>query len=580
MTALLANVLAYVLAYAIALIIPAFAFYLIHTLDLFKTSKTRTLVICGLWGALGAYPLAVIVNNGLRAALGDAAVASLTAPVVEEVLKALVLVYCMRRASFYYFVDGAVYGFGVGVGFAMIENFAYVSGTPSVSLAVVRVLSTSLMHAMASGVVGISLGRLRRTRRTVMPLLGIVAAVAIHVAYNHVVNTLTGLPLALVAITIGVGGAALIGLQILYGLRHEKAQFTRTLGIHNDVSAGERQAIQRLGGTSIETILRGLGATFGEDNVALIRRLLITEANIGILQNNLSSSTVSPRLRDAWEAEIAQRQAESRDLRAVLGRSVLAYLSSVFPAHDRDMWEYLQGQFARDDPTMVHTFDMFMRMTGLAQKFTPEQLQARAERLSRIDIFRHVSLADLENLSRAVEVAQYADGTLLFDKGDDGDAMYLIEAGGIDVLALDHAGQEKHLRTYGAGEVVGDFAVLDGEPRSARARANGALSVLVLRRAVFRMFIQSRPQVMLVVLTVLAERARYTTRAVERALQTLSSIVQGEYTAPLVTPVVMPPPAHTEPPLTEIPADVPSLLERALARMAALVQAHDGAAES
>ena len=37
---------------------------------------------------------------------------------------------------------------------------------------------------------------------------------------------------------------------------------------------------------------------------------------------------------------------------------------------------------------MVHTFDMFMRFTELAQKFTPEQLEARAERLSRIDIFQ------------------------------------------------------------------------------------------------------------------------------------------------------------------------------------------------
>lgn len=564
------------LAYAIALVIPAFAFYLIHALDLFKTSKTQTLIACGLWGAVGAYPLAVVMNNALRAVVGDAAVVSLTAPLVEEILKAAVLVYFMRRASFYYFVDGAVYGFGVGVGFAMIENLVYVSGTPSLSLAMVRVLSTSLMHAMASGVVGISLGRLHRTRVAALPLLGIFAAVCIHIAYNSVVNTLTGLPLVLVAITIGVGGAALIGVQIVYGLRNEKAQFTRTLGIENDVSTGERQAIQRLGGASIETILRGMDGTFGEDNVALIRRLLVTEANIGILQNNLSASEVSPRLREAWEAEIDQRQAESRDLRGVLGRSVLAYLSSIFPAHDRDMWEYLQDQFARDDPTMVHTFDMFMRMTGLAQKFTSEQLQARAERLSRIDIFRHVSLAELENLSRAVEVAEYSDGTLLFDKGDDGDAMYLIESGAIDVLALDHAGQEKHLRTFIAGEVVGDFAVLDGEPRSARARAKGSLSVLVLRREVFQMFIQSRPQVMLVVLTVLAERARYTTRAVEAALQTLSSIAQGDYTPTPPAAVLVPDPE----PLTEIAANVPSRLERALARVAAALQVHEGAAES
>ena len=103
--------------------------------------------------------------------------------------------------------------------------------------------------------------------------------------------------------------------------------------------------------------------------------------------------------------------------------------------------------------------------------------------------------------------------------------------------------------------------MLDGEQRSARARAQGELSVLVLRREVFQMFIQSRPQVILAVLAVLAERARYTTRTVEAMIQTLSSIAQGDYTYAI--PAAL---APAEAPLTEIPADVRSLLDRALAR--------------
>ncbi len=568
------------LVYLLALLIPALAFFLIRALDLFKTSKTETLLICALWGALVAYPLAALINGGLSTLIGYALVVSLTAPLVEEILKALVLFYFTRQPSFYYFVDGAVYGFGVGIGFAMIENLAYLSSTPSLSLAVVRVLSTSLMHAMSSGVVGISLGRLRRTRAPLLPFIGIAAAVAIHIGYNNVVNMLSGATLLIVAVVIGVCGAGVIALQIVYGLRQEKAQFTQTLGLQIDVSPGERQAIQRLGGASIETILQELRRTFGEQNVALIRRLLITEANIGILENNLTSCIVSPRLREAWEAEIAERQAESRDLRRQMNRSVLAYLSSVFPAHDKAMWDELQAQFARDDPTMVHTFDLFMRVTQLAQNFAPGQLEARAERLSRIDIFRHVSMADLENLSRAIEVAHYADGTMLFDRGDEGDAMYMIEAGGIDIYALDHGQNEKHLRAFGVGQVVGDFAVLDGEQRSARARAKGDLAVLLLRREVFQMFIQSRPQVILAVLAVLADRARYTTRTVEAAIQTLSNIAQGDYQTEAAFRRSLPQPEtpSVEAPLTEMPADVHSLLERALARFASLLQAREHAA--
>ncbi len=554
------------LAYAIALGVPAFAFYVIHALDLFKTSRNNTILICALWGAAVAYPLAALINGELHTLLGYALVVNLTAPLVEELLKALVLLYFTRQPSFYYFVDGAVYGFGVGIGFAVMENLAYVSATPSLALAITRVLSTSLMHAMASGVVGISLGRLRRTRAPLLPLFGIGSAILVHIAYNNVVNMLSGVALLVVAIVIGVGGAVVIALQIVYGLRQEKERFTRTLGLQLDVSPGERQAIQRLGGASVETILQELRRTFGEANVALIRRLLLTQANIGILENNLASSNVSARLRAAWQAEIAERQAESQALRRQLGRSVMAYLSTLFPAHDGAMWDDLQAQFARDDPTMVHTFDLFMRVAELAQNFTPEQLEARAERLSRIDIFRHVSLADLENLSRAVEVANFRDADLLFDKGDDGDAMYLIESGGIAIYALDHGQREMHLRTFVVGQVVGDFSVLDGERRSARARAQGDLSVLLLRREVFQMFIQSRPQVILAVLAVLADRARYTTRSLEAAVQNLSSIAQGDYNSPVRVK------GRDEAPLTEIPVDLPALLAGSLARFTATLQ--------
>ncbi len=562
-----------VLAYAIALLVPAFAFYLIHALDLFKTSKATTILACALWGALIAYPLAMVVNGGLHSLIGYVLVVSLTAPLVEELLKALVLLYYTRQPSFHYFVDGAVYGFSVGIGFAMTENLAYVSQTPSLSLAITRVLSTSLMHAMASGVVGISLGRLRRARTPLWPLIGIGSAIAVHIVYNNVVNRLTGVSLLAVAIAIGIGGAALIALQIVIGLRQEKEQFSRTLGLQIDVSPGEREAIQQLGGASIESILQELRATFGDENVALIRRLLITEANIGILENNLTLCLVSARLRDAWEAEIALRQSESHAIRQQMERSVLAYLSNLFPTRDKAMWDYLQEQLAVYDPTMVHTFDLFMRVSELAHRFTPPQLEAMAERLSRIDIFRNVSMADLENLSRAIEVEHYQDGDILFDQGDEGDAMYLIEAGEIAIYALDSGHHEQHIRTFSAGHVVGDFAVLDGEKRSARARAHGDLSVLVLRREVFQMFVQSRPQVIIAVLAVLAERARYTTRALENAVQSLSRIAQGDYTS-------SPPPATTQletPAVTEIPADVPSLLQRSLARFTSRLQAREQA---
>jgi RsiW-degrading membrane proteinase PrsW (M82 family) len=494
------------IAYGIAIAIPILAIYLIYALDLFGTGKVGTVAVCMAWGATFAFGLAYLLNNFALQFLIDNAdmsrvvarntVIAVIAPLVEEILKSLILIYFIQSPRFRYVVDGAIYGFGVGIGFAVVENLFYLSNSNAdLTLAISRVLSTSLMHATASGMVGISLGRLRRANRTsavLWQIAGIIAALAIHMGYNRVVNSpnLTGITLLLFAIGLGIGGSVIIGFLINLGIKDEKRSFDETLTMDVDVSEGERKTIQRLGGGTLERTMEDLSTTFGEQNINLVRRLLVKQANIGILQNNLASTNVSDRLREAWEREIDELQEEVTETRKQLGMYVSAYLQSMFPADDLGLWNTINEEVAATDPTLVHTFDMFMRVSQMAENFTADQLEAMAERLHKISIFKYISLADLENLSRAISVVTFENGSMLFDKGDEGDAMYMIENGQINIYTLDHAGQEKVLRTFNPGDVVGDFAVLDGQPRSARARAIGALTTLALTRQVFMMFIR------------------------------------------------------------------------------------------
>ena len=99
----------------------------------------------------------------------------LGAPIVEETLKALILLYLVRRPSFTYFVDGAIYGFAAGMGFAVFENYQYILGSnvPGISVAIGRVLSTNLIHASASALVGIAFGysRFQRSWKKVLYIL-------------------------------------------------------------------------------------------------------------------------------------------------------------------------------------------------------------------------------------------------------------------------------------------------------------------------------------------------------------------------------------------------------------------------
>lgn len=530
-----------ILAYVIAVAIPAFTVYLFTMIDVFGTGKPSTIIMCLIWGTTGAFGLAFVINTAiLEQGIGFDELARIYAPIIEEMLKAAILVYLIFNPRFRYFVDGAVYGVAVGIGFALAENlFIYIpeAGDAAVGTAISRTLSTSLMHASASGMVGIALGRIRRSKTgwlTAWPLAGIVLAITLHVVFNNIVSELQGGVLLLVAIGIGMGSGAIIGWQIVQGLAEEKRRFEGVLTEKVGVAEGERKAVQRLGGEAIEQIFDELSESFGEENISLIRRQLAIQANIGILRNNLNSPS-SERLRKAWQAEIDELRAEFEDIRKKLGRAVHLYMQSVFPGTDEAMQELLNEELGQFDPSLVHTFDMFMRVSELAEDFSPEQLAEMAERLNKIDIFKNVSLANLENLSRAIRVETFAADHHLFDEGDDGNAMYMLEEGHIDIYVKDQTGEDTKLRTFNPGQVVGEFSLLDGQPRSARAIASIQTKVLSLERQVFMMFIQSRPDVVLAMLQYLAEKARFTTNSVETSVEAMSKIAQGNYAAMVET---------------------------------------------
>ncbi len=532
------------ISYIIILAIPVFVIYILQSVDLFQTTRRRILLLSLVWGAV-AFGLAYVANNTLLSVLVNQVgldraealdqIRRFIAPVVEELIKALFLIFLIFQPTFRYPVDGAVYGFCIGIGFAVVENIFYVnnSANVSLSLAITRSLSTALMHGTATALVGLGLGRLRRTKNRfpLFAVVGIVAAVGAHIIYNNIVNSVDGVILLLLAIGFGVFGVVFIGYQMKQYLRDEKARMAQALSAQGErgVAEGEMKTIQRMGQIS-SGLINQLNDSVGEENMALIRKLLITQANIGILKNNLSSGSVSARLRKAWEEEVAEREKEFLEIRKQLKGSVYSFFQSVFAGEDAAMWQWVVDDLAQTDPTMIHTFDMFMFQTGMAAELSPEYIEQMAQRLKKIEIFREVDLANLENLGRSIKSIEFQPQGMLFDQGDSGEAMYLIESGGIDIFSVSN-GVETFLRTFHSGQVVGDFAVLDGQPRSARARASkdAPLVVLEMQRVRFKMFIQSRPQVILAVLKALGDKARFTTATVQENVRTLKNLAQGNY---------------------------------------------------
>jgi len=108
-----------------------------------------------------------------------------------------------------------------------------------------------------------------------------------------------------------------------------------------------------------------------------------------------------------------------------------------------------------------------------------------AHALAASPLFRALPPERCDIVARALLTARYRKGQVIFQQGDDGDAMYLVESGLVKISAESMAGQEAILTELRTGETFGELALLDGVPRSATATALADTVTLRLPRRAF-----------------------------------------------------------------------------------------------
>jgi CRP-like cAMP-binding protein len=106
-------------------------------------------------------------------------------------------------------------------------------------------------------------------------------------------------------------------------------------------------------------------------------------------------------------------------------------------------------------------------------------------------------------------------GTVIFTKGDPGTSMMVVLAGQVRVGSISRDGREVTLNVIGPGEIFGEFALLDGKPRSADAVASDDTTLMVIERAHFLPFLLRHEGLVERLLVVLCDRLRKTSMALE-----------------------------------------------------------------
>ena len=87
--------------------------------------------------------------------------------------------------------------------------------------------------------------------------------------------------------------------------------------------------------------------------------------------------------------------------------------------------------------------------------------------LKNVELFRDLSDDQLSQISSISKQEVYAKGEAICKQGEPGDAMYVISTGQVEINVRDNEGRTYSALYLGAGQLVGEMALVDEGARSA-----------------------------------------------------------------------------------------------------------------
>lgn len=240
---------------------------LVLWIDRYESEPLWMLTTAFFWGALVAVFIAFLFNTASSVVVsvmtesmeaGQAFAAVVSAPVVEETAKALILfILFFKKDEFDGVVDGIVYAAMAGLGFAMTENIQYygraVMESGSGGLTAVFILRGTVSpfaHPLFTSMTGIGLGLARQSHNTfvklIMPVLGLLTAISMHAIWNGSVVIFGGLGFLFAYLVIMVPAFVIMLVVIFLALRRE-GQVVKEF-LHPDFQGGRltKQEYERL----------------------------------------------------------------------------------------------------------------------------------------------------------------------------------------------------------------------------------------------------------------------------------------------------------------------------------------------
>ncbi len=149
--------------------------------------------------------------------------------------------------------------------------------------------------------------------------------------------------------------------------------------------------------------------------------------------------------------------------------------------------------------------------------------------LKRIDWFAAMSSAELVKIADVLHSEKFDRNDTLFQRGDPGDAFYIIIKGWVSAFVYSDEDTMIILNQFGPGDIFGEMALLDNKPRSASIMALTPLEVLTLSRREFLAVLQEHAPIALETLRSLTGKLRFAAAYLEKAVVWSQRIANGDY---------------------------------------------------
>jgi len=306
-------------------------------LDSYKLVKLKTLFIAILGGAAAA-GASYILNSELIGLFHDDFVlySRYVSPLVEELLKAIVILFFFQAHRIGFLVDGAILGFAAGAGFSLFENIYYLNTTPEANLVVwvIRGFGTAMMHGGTTAIfasVTKALSDRRAWSAWILCLPGLGGAFLLHSAFNHFLLP----PLVATAAILAV--LPLVAINVFL-ISEKSTRKWLDVGFDSDVELLGLITSGRLSTTKIGKYLLSLKGKFpGEvvaDMLCLLRiHLELSISAKGVLLLKEAGFPVQP------EPNIREKFEELTYLEKSVGRTGMRAVGPILHRSRQDLWE-------------------------------------------------------------------------------------------------------------------------------------------------------------------------------------------------------------------------------------------------